>query len=42
MFVGVVGKKPLGVRTSGGDIVVAGTTVVLGGIFIVVAGIVVL
>ena len=42
MLVGVVGKKPLGVCASGGDIVVAGNIVMLDGILIVVAGIVVL
>ena len=42
MLAGVVGKKPLGVRTSGGAIVVAGNTVVVHGIMTVVAAIVVI
>jgi len=42
MLIGVVGKKPSGVPTVGGAIVVSGNTVVLAGITTVVAGIVVI
>jgi UPF0716 family protein affecting phage T7 exclusion len=42
MLIGLVGKKPAGVSTSGGAIVVSGYTVTLDGMTIVVAGIVVI
>ena len=41
MFIGLADKKPLGVLTSGADIVVAGNTVTVDGIVTVIAGIVV-